>query len=151
MTDIHYNELKKVITTFQSMKKKQEEIKKQFEIISKALSNLQLPESKPTFISDYNWGNLKEYIQRSEKVKSIQEELTEKERLLIDRESLLTNEKEEVDRLKVKIETQLNIINNLINEPSSIYRIEEYSNPFAVGNMENLKRLADLFMKHKSE
>lgn len=151
MTDIQYNELKKIIITLQSTRVKEEEIKKIFEIISKALSKLQLPESKPTFVSDYNWEILKDYTQSAEKVKSIQDELTEKERLLNDKESLLTNEKQDLNTLKEKIETQLEIINNLLIDPSSIYRIEEYSNPFALGNMENLKMLADLLTKHKSE
>lgn len=38
---------------------------------------------------------------------------------------------------------QLEIIDTLFQDPTSIHRIEDYDNPFAQGNFEMLKRLAD--------
>jgi hypothetical protein len=44
--------------------------------------------------------------------------------------------------LKAKVEQQLDIIHNVLDDPSSIDRIEEYSNVFAPGNFANLKALS---------
>lgn len=49
--------------------------------------------------------------------------------------------------LKEQLEKQLSIINNLFVDPSSIDKIETYSNPFSSGNFENLKSLAEKMKK----
>ncbi len=56
----------------------------------------------------------------------------------------LDSELKEVTKLKQRIENQLEIINIVVNEPEKIERIEDYSHSFALGNFENLKKLAEL-------
>lgn len=147
--DSDYNELKEIADTFNSTKREKEEIKVQSEIISKLISDLELPEVRPGFIPQYYWNDFKKYAENMKSNKSTRETLSEKEYQLNKQESLLISKNKQTDELKNLIENQLKIINNLIKEPSSIYRIEEYSNPFSSGNLENLKCLADFLNKQK--
>ena len=46
---------------------------------------------------------------------------------------------------KVKIiNSELQIIDNLLKDPNSISKVEEHSNPFAPGNFANLEKIAEL-------
>jgi len=66
------------------------------------------------------------------------------------RTSILTaNEKGLSDKLG-KITRQLEIIDQLFHDPSTIDRVEEYNNPFAPGNFANLQYIA-LLLKAKEE
>ena len=56
-------------------------------------------------------------------------------------------EKMETEKLKEKIVNQLNIIHNVLNDPKSIDRIEDYSNVFAHGNFDNLRKISLLLSK----
>jgi len=46
--------------------------------------------------------------------------------------------------LMTKLEKQLKIINEVLTDPTAIDRIEDYENPFSIGNFENLKLIAKL-------
>ncbi|MGD0960693.1 MAG: hypothetical protein ABSB19_12875, partial [Methylomonas sp.] len=54
----------------------------------------------------------------------------------------LAKEAAETQKLKAKILNQLNFINDFIENPNVIDKIEEYENIFAPGNMENLRKMA---------
>jgi len=56
----------------------------------------------------------------------------------------LEKEKQETGELKNKILNQLKVINDTLNDPKSIDRIEPYDNPFSEGNFENLQILSNL-------
>ena len=56
--------------------------------------------------------------------------------------SKLETEKQETEDLKVRILKQLAIINDVLNDPESINRIEKYDNPFSEGNFENLQKVS---------
>ena len=59
------------------------------------------------------------------------------------KEKTLAADELQIPKLKATIERQLDIIHNFFVDPSSVYRIEEYSNVFAPGNFENLKLLSN--------
>ena len=59
-----------------------------------------------------------------------------------DKENLATD-KNIVSTLKCKIERQLDIIHNVLTDPGSVDRIEDYSNVFSPGNFENLRLLSE--------
>ncbi len=63
--------------------------------------------------------------------------------------SNLISERAEVRTQKEKIERQLQFINDLLSDPSSIDRIEEYDNTFAAGNYENLREVARLLKRNR--
>jgi hypothetical protein len=60
----------------------------------------------------------------------------------LEREQLATDQNT-VRTLKTKIESQLYVIHNLLGDPGSIDRIEDYNNPFSPGNFKNLKTLSE--------
>lgn len=149
MKDSDYNELQEIADVFNTVKREKEEIKTYSEIISKLISDLELPELRPDFIPQYYWRDFKIYAENIKANESIRETLNEKENQLNKQESVLISKNKQTENLKKLIENQLKIINDLLKEPSSIYRIEKYSDPFASGNLENLKCLADFLSKQK--
>lgn len=78
-------------------------------------------------------------IIETDKLKSKYEKLSEDANKKI---SELEREKIKVIELKNKIEHQLTIIHEFLTDSTVLDRTEEYSNVFAPGNFENLKRLA---------
>ena len=50
--------------------------------------------------------------------------------------------KKKINELKSKLVQQLNIINDILTDPTSITRIEDYNNCFAPGNYINLIKLS---------
>lgn len=54
----------------------------------------------------------------------------------------IVTEKQEIKYLKDKILRQLSIINDVLNDPESIYKIESYDNPFSEGNFVNLQKIS---------
>lgn len=63
--------------------------------------------------------------------------------------SNLKSEKQKTNELKEKILKQLSIINNVLIEPESINKIEDYDNPFSEGNFANLKKISKLAIELK--
>jgi len=89
---------------------------------------------KPERLSADEWERLKK-VEMSVFEKS---EQTKKDLLKISRiES-------EILPLKEKLDKQLKIIHEVLNDPTAIDRIEDYANPFNKGNFDNLKRIAQL-------
>jgi hypothetical protein len=128
-----------------------------------------LTTERPHWIKDIDYKYL---VSKAEQLKAIEE----KETILDDKikeESIKTNkikdecnskleeyknkiqeidaESKEVSELKNRIENQLHIINLVINEPDKIERIENYSQTFAPGNFEDLKKLAIIVKQDNSK
>jgi len=140
--------------------------RKQFDVYHSITS---LEEAK-IFLSlpKLDWLNEDDYLilkRRAEKIIKIEEKELDYEEKLTEQKSLtdevireyhqkiddlstdrkrIDTQWKEVSKLKQKIETQLEVINAVINEPEKIERIEDYSHSFAPGNFENLKKLAEL-------
>ncbi len=140
--------------------------RKQFDVYSSITT---LEEAK-IFLSlpKLDWLNEDDYLilkRRAEKIIKIEEKELDYEEKLTEQKSLtdevireyhqkiddlstdrkrIDTQWKEVSKLKQKIETQLEVINAVINEPEKIERIEDYSHSFAPGNFENLKKLAEL-------
>jgi hypothetical protein len=54
----------------------------------------------------------------------------------------ISNESQQLARDKKAILKQLNVLDNLFKDPSSVGRIEPYDNPFTTGNFELLKKVS---------
>ncbi len=92
---------------------------------------------KPIELTPKEWEKLKEIeLDIFEKSKQIREDLVELQKL-----------KFEILPLKTKLDKQLKIINEVLTDPTAIDRIEDYENPFNIGNFENLKQIALLKKK----
>ncbi len=89
---------------------------------------------KPDELSTDTWERLKRIeTEIFKKSKQIETDLIELEK--IESETL---------PLKEKLDKQLKIIHEVLNDPTAIDRIEDYANPFNKGNFDNLKRIAQL-------
>ena len=102
--------------------------------------NKALPETKPEIFTEKEWNEVLEIAQRFKKME-------EDHRTSMKEQETARIEKTETEKLKEKIEKQLNIIHNILNDPKSIDRIEDYSNVFAPGNFDNLRKISLLLSK----
>ena len=105
-----------------------------FSILNSILNLIPIHDQKPTTISDEDW----EILNKMDRELRVQRQENQRKELE------LHKEKENVMGLKEKVERQLSIIHIFLADPSVLDRIEEYSNVFAPGNLENLKKLAKL-------
>lgn len=63
--------------------------------------------------------------------------------------SNLESEKQKTNELKDKVLKQLSIINDVLVDPESINKVEDYDNPFSEGNFANLKKFSNLAIELK--
>jgi len=56
--------------------------------------------------------------------------------------SKLETDKQKTNELKNKVLKQLSIIDDILIDPGSINKIEDYDNPFSEGNFANLKKIS---------
>ena len=92
---------------------------------------------KPSDINDEIWSDLKK----------LEVEMVNVPRETASRLSKIQNLELEVIPLIDKIEKQFAIINEVLNDPTALNRIEDYNNTFSAGNFENLKKIAQLKFK----
>ncbi|MBI4849633.1 MAG: hypothetical protein HY808_13870 [Nitrospirae bacterium] len=111
-----------------------------FTTLKNIINQRSLESKKPDVISEEEWNKL---VEIEKDIRILSEENRKKD-------IELSAEKNNVQSLKEKIERQLNIIHEFLNDPSVINRIEEYNNVFAPGNFENLQRLASTINNLKS-
>ena len=98
---------------------------------------------KPDPLSNWEWEQLKELEDRVAVLREV--EAMKKE---IQRESSgLATERSEVSLLRQKIERQLDIVNSLLDDPTVIDRIESYDDTFAPGNLDNLRKVAQILQE----
>ena len=108
--------------------------------ILNSIANLKpIGKQKATIIPDEDWEilNKMDTELRALKEENLRTELE------------LNKEKENVMRLKEKVERQLNIIQIFLTDPTVLDRIEDYGGVFAPGNLANLKKLAKLMRGQK--
>lgn len=147
MKEEHYNSFKEITEKITSIGDKQKEISEQVDIISDALFSKKLPEKKPGQMNEYQWEILNDFVTHRKEINDLKVKIEQREIEVNDKEKDISEQQEDVNKLKEKIERQLNIINHIFTDPDSIYRIETYNNPFATGNFENLKSLAEQLKK----
>lgn len=88
--------------------------------------------TKQDVIEDSEWDKLKELED------SILNKLE-----IVKKDSIENNiQKRKNKKLKKKLSKQLEILNDFFDEPNSINRIEDYDNPFSIGNFERLKEFS---------
>jgi hypothetical protein len=120
----------------QTLQKKHEAMESNWQ---KILSNKEV-DSVSTVLSDMELEKFKtiqmEIFRESDKIKANLLELAE--------------QKSELGPLKEKLEKQLDLIHEALNDEAILDRIEDYSNPFSEGNFNNLKKLAQLNAKLKN-
>lgn len=88
--------------------------------------------TKPDVIEDSEW----------EKLKELEESILNKLEI-VKKDSIENNtQKKKNKKLKKKLSKQLKILNDFFDAPDSINRIEDYDNPFSVGNFERLKEFS---------
>lgn len=104
------------------------------------VDNKALPETKPEIFTEKEWNEVLKIAQR---FKKMEEEHSTSMKV----QETVRIEKMETEKLKEKIVNQLNIIHNVLNDPKSIDRIEDYSNVFAHGNFDNLRKISLLLSK----
>jgi len=93
---------------------------------------------KPDNIKIESWNELQQL--ESEIVTAAQDNNENKKHLL--------RQSADIEKLKIKVTTQLSIINRLLEEPDSILRLEDYNNPFSAGNYQNLITLSKKMKKY---
>lgn len=105
------------------------------ELLSNALGNivnLTPLKERPEPIDSKEWERV---IELESKISTIAIKIEEDK-------AKLETEKQETKDLKDKILKQLAIINDVLNDPESINRIEKYDNPFSEGNFANLQKVS---------
>ncbi len=103
-----------------------------------------LSEEKPMDLDEDEWNEIKNLEKNTVfLLEKNQEVLTKNEDILKE----IRNKEESIPNLKKKIESQLRIINELLTDPTTIDRVEEYDDTFAIGNLKNLKQIAAHLMK----
>lgn len=83
-------------------------------------------------------------VSKWEKLKKIETEIFVKSEQISEELSEIEQIKSTTIPLSTKLEKQLKIINEVLTDPTAIDRIEDYENPFSIGNFENLKQIAKL-------
>lgn len=118
---------------------------KAYRIAIKGLPDLQilkraanfLKEKKPKWMTGEDYEKYTEIAQETVDLKGLMKEYNEKA-------AVLEKEKAEVSKNIDKVTSQLEIINQVLKDPTVLDRIEEYNNAFAPGNFVNLKKIAEL-------
>jgi len=91
-----------------------------------------LKESKPGWMKEADYAEYQKTAQKTVELERVSREYREKT-------ELLEKEHDDLSSKIKKITSQLDIVNQVLNDPTALERIEEYNNPFAPGNFENLK------------
>ncbi len=98
------------------------------------LYKITFPSSKPEELSEREWKEIQTIEDR------IVKDLSDNEKILAE-----IHEKELIiPHLKDKLDKQLRLINEVLNDPTAIDRIEEYDETFAKGNFDNLRKVSEI-------
>jgi hypothetical protein len=102
------------------------------------LDGKEIPSEGPKGLPDYEWGAIKRTeveLKRLRGAEDVGKANAQKASELKALESELKTKREKVER-------QLQLIHNVLADPSAIDRVEDHDDTFARGNLDNLKRLA---------
>jgi hypothetical protein len=114
----------------------------------------ELPTEKPITLTDWEWNEILKFetlIAQTKVIETEKQELKQQELELIKEESEMANEQTTCSQLKSKVLKQLEYIHNVLNDPSTIERIESYDDTFSSGNWSNLKRIASILHNRKAD
>ncbi|WP_329765453.1 hypothetical protein [Bacillus nitratireducens] len=106
-------------------------------------------ESHP-LIKEYTLKRIQQKAVHYRDAQKLYDENQQKNELLNQTENEYVQKQQELDGIMKVVKRQLEIINELLRDPKSIDRIEEYDNPFAKGNFENLQKVADMLSVQES-
>lgn len=106
-------------------------------------------ESHP-LIKEYTLKRIQQKAIHYRDAQKLNDENQQKNELLKQTETEYVQKQQELDSIMKVVKRQLEIINELLCDPKSIDRIEEYDNPFAKGNFENLQKVADMLSVQES-
>lgn len=151
ITDEDYKHIVKRAEEIIELEKQKELYMYKLEIIKNIISENSIPDTKSIFLDDKEWIIIQN-IHR--KLYSIDYNNKKNEELTIElskKTSQLTSDLTNLNELREKIKSQLNIIHELLSDPNSIERIEDYENIFAAGNYKNLKRISEYIKKINNE
>lgn len=108
---------------------------------------------KPHPLTDREWEKIKDFEALIAQTKDIdnQKQILRKDKLNLEKMNLdVASEREIYSQLKNKVTKQLEFINNLLNDPSIIDRVESYDDTFSPGNLEKLQEIATILNRQKS-
>lgn len=103
-----------------------------------------LDAGKPKWLSEEDYATYKRTAEQTLDLTQAEEKYKKKSRSLEEERSKLSATREELSEKLAKIREQLQIVNDVLTDPSVIDRIEDYNNAFAPGNFANLKKVAAL-------
>jgi hypothetical protein len=118
-----------------------------FEMLDQVLNaKEELASVAPESVNSTEWRILKGLEKGLDEINNLDKRIS-----LFEKESSeLAIEKMNTKKTKEKILKQLEIINNILKDPTTINRIESYDETFSVGNWDNLKLVAD-YLKNALE
>lgn len=105
--------------------------------------------SKPNWMKDHDYKKLKCI---AEKILSLDELLKKANAKELKASKDISEAKQTIKEFERKVKiinSELQIIDNLLKDPHSISKVEEHSNPFAKGNFENLIKISETLLKSK--
>ncbi|PGT13767.1 hypothetical protein COD05_01320 [Bacillus cereus] len=101
-------------------------------------------------IKEYTLKRIQQKALNYRDAQKLYDENQQKNALLNQTENEYVQKQQELDGIMKVVKRQLEVINELLCDPKSIERIEEYDNPFAKGNFENLQKVADMLSVQES-
>jgi hypothetical protein len=113
-------------------------------LIKAIINQESIKDIKPEELTDEDWQSIKKFELQVKELYTKAEEAEKVYKESRDEAARLLEDHRLVRDMKEKIEWQLNVINEFLNDTSVLDRIEEYSNHFAEGNLKNLKKIAIL-------
>lgn len=102
-------------------------------LLLKSLQKNISKEEIPSWVDERGLSELKTYLMEKEQLDILRKENIDQE--------------QDLEKLKERITKQLALIHAVFNDPKILDYIEDYSDVFAVGNFENLKKIAILIEK----
>jgi hypothetical protein len=103
--------------------------------------------TKPSWMKEYDFAKLKNI---AEKILNLDKLSEEAESKVSKAEEKIHNAKKLTDEYESKVKiinSELQIVDNLLKDPYSISKVEEHSNPFAKGNFENLLKISKILLE----
>ncbi len=116
-------------------------------ILQKLLTSRTISDAKPADIEQHVWEDLKRLETDFSRLRDM--EYTAQSTSLLEAE--LAAKEATLQASTEKVKRQLQIIHDVLNDPSAIDRVEEYDDAFAKGNLENLKKLLTLGSKRRRD
>jgi len=108
-----------------------------------------MEESKPEWLKDEDYARFRQSAEMTLEVAHSKEDCRKKEALLEEQQARVSAMSQELSEKLARINSQLEILNEVLTDPTVLDRIEDYNNAFAPGNFENLRRIAQLIKQGK--